>query len=255
MGGCRLAAASLAVIVLGAAAPAAAVEHGGLWAGSAVVGRVNEINSASPGATTPAASPLELVILLHVDPDTGETRLLKEVYQMWKDGVVAREGVPAVPGTQVLLVDDALVPFYKGVAQSDGTSVGRRISAVGFDFPASPKRYVVCGGAVGPALVVNCTFTLPKEHPTNPYLHRYHPDHDNLGEDGTTPLAEAFDIDRGIAFTFDAAGAAPDYGSTLLTGTYRETLTGLTRPGSPVILEGTFTLRRVSKLDLTEVAP
>lgn len=250
----RNAAALVSVIFLGAAGPAVTAEHGGLWAGSAVIDKVNEVNASDPGSPTPAATPLELVVLLHVDPETGGTRLLKEVYQMWRNGVAASGGAPAVPGTQVLLVDEALLPSFTGVALSDGTPVGRRISAVGFDFPG---RYVACGGSFAFSQPVTCAFTLPKDHPTNPYLHRYHPDHDNLAEDGITPLPEVPDVARGVVFTFDGptAGGAPEYGSTLLTGTYRETLTGLVRPGSPVLLEGTFTLRRVSPLALTEVAP
>src|SRR5262249_16050968 len=84
--------------------------------------------------------------------------------------------------------------------------------------------------------------------PTNPFLHRYHPDHDNLNDSyapiPTNAPQEVFTITRKIQFTFtptDPSGTTDtDYGATDIGGTYRETITGLHQ--NPLVVCGTFHL-------------
>jgi hypothetical protein len=52
---------------------------------------------------------------------------------------------------------------------------------------------------------VTATLVLPFNDRLNPFVHRYHPDHNNLAEDLATPLAagrESFDITRNVSFYF-----------------------------------------------------
>ena len=86
---------------------------------------------------------------------------------------------------------------------------------------------------------------------TNPFKHKYHPDHDNLNATFTGPKEEAYQVTRTIEMTFTAtdpgsgAGAtALEYGSSILGGTYRETLSDLHR--RPLVGTGTFRISRVS---------
>ena len=152
----------------------------------------------------------------------------------------------------VLLADHTLVPAYAGVAFRDGEAVGRRISAPEFDFAAP---YVVCSGGFSGS--VTCTFTLGANHPTNPFLHKYHPDHDNLDPRYENVAQEAYAIEREIAVEFGTRYPPdedltervppPGWGASMLGGTYTETLTGLHK--TPIKVQGSFVLQRVSEAD------
>jgi len=117
----------------------------------------SELGNATVTTTTALTSTpatLDLRIMLHVDSE-GIVRLLKEVIQMYD------------PNKKqfVLLTDHTLVPDYTGVASRDGEPVGRRLSAVGFDF-AGP--FVECSGGVSTSGVVTCAIVLASNHPTKP---------------------------------------------------------------------------------------
>ena len=101
---------------------------------------------------------------------------------------------------------------------------------------------------------VNVTLTLAPDLPTNPFLHRYHPDHDNLKAGTGEPLpadqAEAYAVQRDLSFTFTDAqtvgSSDPGWGDTTLGGIYYETLTGLHR--QPLRVQGAFILGRASNI-------
>ena len=191
-------------------------------------------------ALTSTPATLDLRLMLHVDSG-GMVRLLKEIIQMYD------------PNKKqfVLLTDHTLVPNYSGVASRDGEPVGRRLSAVGFDF-AGP--FVECRGGVSTSGVVTCAIVLASNHPTNPFLHRYNPDHDNLDDRYEKVVEEAYEIKRNITITFDsryppdsdqpARTAPPGWGYSMLGGTYTETLTGL--HNDPISVSGPFLLQRVA---------
>jgi hypothetical protein len=74
--------------------------------------------------------------------------------------------------------------------------------------------------------------------PTNPYRHKYHPDH-----------TVGFDLIRVFSLEFtgaqgDPLAAAPAYGVDRITGTYRESIAGLHK--ITLKTEGTVTLNRIS---------
>jgi hypothetical protein len=118
-----------------------------------------------------------------------------------------------------------------------------------------PLDQVVTGGsgsiAVGDTLTR--TIRIPYNDPTNPFVHAYHPDHDNKNARGA-PLSagvESPDITRDCSFTFTAtppagSSVSSGWGSSILGGTYTETITGLHK--EPLVLSGTFELRRASEI-------
>src|SRR5262249_31853400 len=134
--------------------------------------------------TTPTQGSFELRLILHVTTN-GVTRLLREVIEMYQNGTYvtnsAGQRILDQPGTTVLLTDDALLAQYTGVALRDRTPVGRRISTAGFDFdPQGGTNFITMTGTFGIGNTIGCALTLTPASPTNPFLHRFHPDHDNL---------------------------------------------------------------------------
>jgi hypothetical protein len=101
----------------------------------------------------------------------------------------------------VLLTRDDLVPQFSGSAVRDGEAVGRRISSAAFGF-SKPK---FMAGSFDNTLT--CNDTLGYDDPLNPFKHKYHPDHDNLGYDFKTVHAEgeeSYTVVRDIELNFTA---------------------------------------------------
>ncbi len=204
----------------------------------------------------PTHSEFNLRVLIHVDTN-GTPRLLREVTQLWQDGTYTVDGlgrrVPGTPGRYVLVTDERRIPELKGASLRDGETVGRRISAIGFDFPIdSPaSNFLPLTGSFAAGQVIAGTIALAENHPTNPFRHRYHPDHDNLAGDFRTPVSESFLIRRQMEFNLldaDPRGgsASPDYGYSEIAGLYFETVTGLHQ--YPIRAQGTFRLQRISEI-------
>jgi len=227
------------------------ISSGGASAAPLQITRVGV--SPTPVATR---SEFNLRVIIHVDTN-GTPRLLREVTQLWKDGTYTNDAlgrpVTATPGQFVLVTDERRIPELKGSSLRDGEPVGRRISAIGFDYPVnSPEfNFLPLTGTFAFGQIVEGTIALGPDHPTNPFRHRYHPDHDNLAGDFRTPAAEAYAIQRQIQFELGApdplsAETQADYGYSELAGVYRETLTGLHQ--YPIHTRGTFRLRRISEI-------
>ena len=223
----------------------------GLWLGTVSVNAVNEVNSPDSGQLTPVPAPFPLRLLLHVDMQ-GQTRFLKEIIQMWRDGTYTNDSsghkVVDRSGEYVLLTDDRLIGQFKGSTLRDGVAVGRRISTAGFDFDGGSDNSLKMNGEFEVGGVLSLTMVLDPNFPTNPFRHKYHPDHDNL--DGRfvalTNNFEAYTVSREIQLEFtenDPVGASsPDYGYSVMAGIYREVLTGLHK--EPIRLQGNFKLTR-----------
>ncbi len=202
----------------------------GLWVGDVAVSEVQSHAPGSPGATTPRSYPLR--VLLHVD-DAGTARLLSQVYL----GRLA-----AAPHAFGLCTRESGL-------KADAKAAARRFVAV--TMPLDTEVSVGTGSvALGSTLVR--TVTVPFNDRTNPFVHAYHPDHDNKDARGN-PLSsgnESYTYTRACSFTFTAtppAGtSAAGWGATVLGGTYAETVTGVHK--LPIVATGTFTLRRVSEL-------
>jgi hypothetical protein len=209
----------------------------------------SHIERAPAGAaTTPTASQYRLRLLVHVDTN-GVSRLLKEVIQQWKDGTTTNDAqgfaVTATAGRNVLVTDPTLIGQFKGAIQRAGVSVGRRLSTAAFDFPGSElplSGYFALGSVVRGTNLIGATL------PTNPFLHKYHPDHDNLDAQytGTAQPPEVYDVTRAIALEFAPAdtNAPPGYGYNRMSGVYRETISGLHK--TDLAVDGSFSLTRVA---------
>ncbi len=233
--------------------PEAIRRRAGLWLGSATINAVSEVHSLNSTNPTPTRSTFRLRLLVHLDA-SGKARLLKEVTQMWKDGTYTNnasgERLVHQPGRYVLLTDDSLIGQFSGATLRDGTPVGRRLSSMGYDFPSgNTNNFVLLSGQFDFGKKLTATLTMPHDAPTNPYKHRFHPDHDNLNVRFDEPAVEAFETSRQIELEFttappQAAPPSPDYGYSTIGGVYRETIGGLHKTN--LFVRGEFVLNRVS---------
>lgn len=218
----------------------------GLWVGTVTVDKVSNAQMAS---TTPVATeyPFRMRLIVHVD-QSGKATLLKDVLQMWQNGT------GTTPGRFVLLTKDSLVPLYQGASLRDGTPVARRLTTIGFDFDGSANdNQLAFTGTFGGTGSLTTTIDIPRDFPTNPFRHKFHPDHNN------SDPAATFDIRRVVTLTFsatDPAGAAaPGYGDSIVGGTYAEKLTKTTPTNlglhkNDIYVAGTFRLQLASLVNV-----
>jgi hypothetical protein len=213
---------------------------------------------------TPTKSEFTMRVLLHVDGG-GKARLLKEVVQMWRDGTYTNDNqgrqVADKPGTYVLVTEDKLLGQFKGSTIKDGVSVGRRLSAIGFDFDGKGTNHLGLAGTFAPGEALAGAISYGSDYPLNPFRHRYHPDHDNLDAHfaaiSDPAQQEVYGVTRQVQFTFSdaASGSAssPDPAYSAMEGTYWETLTGLHKQAIQV--QGTFRLSRASYISELNPSP
>ena len=201
----------------------------GLWLGDAVVGGVESKTAGYIGTAT--AQTYSLRYIVHVD-DAGNARVLSQVFL----GLLAGES----PQSGICTVESALSVADKASA--------RRIVAAHL-----PLDRVLDGGTMALGGSLSCTISTPFNDPTSPFVHQYHPDHDN--KSGTTALVsgqESYDLSRAVTFNFAATApegvSATGYGSNVIAGSYTEVLTGLRKDS--ITVTGTFTLRRVSEIGI-----
>ena len=194
--------------------------------------------SAAPAITLPAPVPMgtttarmpSLRMILHVD-DSGTARLLSQVFA----GKLANGS-------------DGLCTKESGLSTADLAGASRIIAT------HLPLDRVLASGsgsvANGQTLVRTCT--IPFDDATNPFVHRYHPDHNNKDARGN-PLdagIESYGITRTLSFQFTAtppAGvSATGWGSSSIGGNYTEVIKGLHK--KDLTVSGTFVLRRASEI-------
>ena len=208
----------------------------GLWIGDAVVTAVESKPLADE--LKPAGGTFPLRYLIHV-ADDGTARVLSQVFM----GPMA-----AAPHDFGLCLSEAGL-------KADSKSAARRIVAT--HMPLDRALPGTGSFDIGGSLV--CTIATPFDDPTNPFVHQYHPDHDN--KSGQTVLVagqESYNVTRQVTFTFTATppggGSATGWGSTVIGGTYGEVVSGLHRDsvgvgtGDGLRLSGIFELRRASEL-------
>ena len=202
----------------------------GLWIGDISLKGVGSQVAGATGTTTPREFPLRT--LLHVS-DTGTPRLLSQVFL----GQLAAAG------------NDAGVCTTEALLKQDAKASAQRLVATHM-----PLNQVITGSGALSALpsTVTCTITIPFNDATNPFVHQYHPDHDNKNA-RFQPLGagvESYNLSRTCTFTFTATpppgGTSSGWGSSVIGGTYAETITGIHR--NPITVSGTFELRRASEI-------
>jgi hypothetical protein len=183
--------------------------------------------SFSGGALDPRATAVAfpMRLLLHRAAN-GTVKLVQQVY-------LGSDGSTTTAATAQTLFPATLKPT-------------KRLSAAQF-----PSDFVGTGtGSLAPTGTLSFTVPLGYDADTNPFVHRYHPDHDNLDPLFGTKLGdrkESWSVDRAITLTFATSlpGVTdPAWGVSMLGGTYSETVTGLR--ATPISTAGTFILYRVA---------
>jgi hypothetical protein len=227
----------------------------GLWVGQASINKVSQPASATPSIPIQTASEFSFRLLVHVD-SAGQARLLRKVLQMWQPGTYkpANDGttnlVVDTPGHFVLLSDESNAAQYTGAALRDGQPVARRFSSAAFAFQTPLLMSGTGPFGTGPSQF-SCLISMDYRDPLNPFVHIYHPDHNNLDERYSSTLPEgkeSYSFNRSIQLQFSNQDpenlSIPGWGDNRVGGTYRETISGVHK--SPLYLEGTFTLTRAS---------
>lgn len=211
----------------------------GLWVGTL---RLDQVNApAYTNGLLPTPSPFSLRLLLHVD-GAGLTHLLQQVLLAWDP---TRNAPPHTNGSYALFAGEENVP-------ANATQVSRISSAAWPTMAPTPLSGVFGSSLTG-------VVTIASGNPSNPFLHRYHPLHDNRDGNGNpyTSAVEVPAISRDFSLTFDAvtnANADLLAGVSVMSGVYAETLSGLR--AQPVRVEGNFALRRISPVNqLQGVSP
>ena len=183
--------------------------------------------SFSGGALDPRATAVAfpMRLLLHRAAN-GTVKLVQQIY-------LGSDGITTTAATEETLFPATLKPT-------------KRLSAAQF-----PSDFVATGtGSLAPTGTLSFTVPLGYDSDSNPFVHRYHPDHDNLDPLFGTKLVagkESWTVNRAITMTFATSlpGVTdPAWGVSMLGGTYSETVTGLR--ATPISTAGTFILYRVA---------
>ena len=230
---------------------AQAATTAGLWYAQVKVTNVQNAQNPSGGSTT--SQPFPLVFLMHMDSD-NIGRLLSQAFV----GKLTADGNPL----GIALEESGIL----GYTQSD-VKPQRYVAP---QLPLTPRSYQALSGTFATGSTAQWSIPVYFDDPTNPFVHTYHPDHDNLDTDFKTKLEsgdESYTVNRTCSFTFTSS--PPDgstisgWGTTVLGGTYTETLTGLggtapppppvTTPPTPadskfLTVSGTFAMRRISEI-------
>jgi hypothetical protein len=234
----------------------------GLWVGNALVTQVGEyLKSYASGAngapevgtngayvvtntvtrlgSVPRAYPLRLIV--HNPAAGGNAVLLQRVFC----------GLGERTNAVVATSEEALNPTYLKNA--------RRISATHLPWSAANTYWTFDGNLDQASLAVTVT-TGYDDQASNPFVHTYHPDHDNFGPTFSTQLpqgAESYTLQRTIVLTPTApTGDFDSYVSKgkTVSGDYDETITVLGRARAftsgtdtrEFHVRGVFSLNRVT---------
>jgi hypothetical protein len=173
-------------------------------------------------------------LIVHVNA-SGEATLLSRAYA----GVIGDDGEGNV--TTGLSIDEAEL-------DADKLETAVRLSSA--HFPLGLRQTMSSSFAPGASL--KTTISLEANDPTNPFLHTYHPDHDNKDarfENELPAGLESHTVNRAITLAIKATagpGEGPQWGTTLLSGTFSEILTGIHKESIQV--SGIFALGKVSDI-------
>lgn len=223
----------------------------GLWLGEVEVNAVSQSQLAGV-VPEPVDRPFAQRFIIHVD-SSGQARLLKDVIQMWEEGTEIPSAEDPdfneveTPGRYVLITDPALLSLFSGAISRDGVQVGQRFSTVAYDFEGDGQ---VFDGRFEPGEQISTTMVIGSELPTNPFLHRFHPDHDNRDAQFLNFRQEAYQVVREMRLIIedqDPRGTTPPgWGETLIGGFFEESITGLHK--NTIFTSGEFRLRRISSV-------
>lgn len=223
----------------------------GLWVGTVVLGEVSRaktLSSAEPewGSENffTAPHPFQFRLIVHVDAERNAT-ILKEVFM-----------AKATPESDtVLLTDRAAAIDFRGAYPN--ATIRRTASA---NFPFIEPLALTGGSFLEGGATLSATFTQEYDDKTNPFVHAFHPQHDNLAFNNSKPSKlesgdagkgeyESWSVTREISLTFadeDPVGANVEWNRSVTGGIYTEKVSGLTGQGKPIFTRGVFRLTKVS---------
>ncbi len=132
----------------------------------------------------------------------------------------------------------------------------RRISATHLPWSAANAPWLFSGQLVQGGTLTTSAAVAYDDQSTNPFLHTYHPDHDNLNATFSTELpqgSESYQISRQISLSISPPGsdfASLTSASQTLYGTYSEAITlgGLAGATRMFNVSGVFALNRISTI-------
>ena len=136
-------------------------------------------------------------------------------------------------------------------------ALSKRISAVHLPWTQANTTWAFLGGSFGPGQSIQAKVNLGhNDHPSNPFLHTYHPDHDNRKATFNQYQSrgiESYDVERTIALSL--ATPSEGFGDVTrshkrLGGTYGESVTfkGSGNQIKQYDVRGTFVLNRISTI-------
>jgi hypothetical protein len=181
--------------------------------------------------------PFPLRLILH--NDGTETRLLQRAY------------------FGIGLGTNAIISTSESLLLKAQLSSARRISAVHLPVSASNVPWT-CSGDMAEGQSLSVTIPLAYDNQAaNPFLHTYHPDHDNLDASFQAQLpegVESYGVTRRITLNFTPPADTFEsltMGSQALTGDYVEVITFRGKGGHTKEFNslGTFALNRISAID------
>jgi hypothetical protein len=241
---------------------AKAASNAGLWVGGAAVTQVRHYlksyahNPNNERVTTTNGSyvvvstntslgavsrPFPLRLIVHNPGGSGNAQLLQRVYC----------GLDANTNEVVATKESALKPEL--------LSTARRISAPHLPWTSGNQPWPFNGKLQVQSNLTALVTVGYNDQPSNPFVHTYHPDHDNLNSTFTAVLpqgSESYAVERTIRLSFTPPGndfQSLTSASRTLAGDYSETvvLKGLARSGGSFEtrefeVRGAFTLSHVS---------
>jgi len=250
---------------------AAASSTAGLWVGKAVAAQVgqylktyvrdaqnNPVVSTNGnyvvGSTNTSlggvAKPLPLRLILQ-NPETGGSARLFQRLFVGPDGH-----------------SNVVVASQQAALHPNLLKQARRVSATHLPYSADNSGWAFDGRL---SFNTNITVVVTEDYRdqgSNPFLHTYHPDHDNLDAQFKRALpqgSESYTIQRTITLRAQAPGddfASLTSSGQTITGEYLETLTvlGLARAGNThdtreFQVRGSFALNRISEISTLTTAP
>jgi hypothetical protein len=203
----------------------------GLWIGDA---QVRAVRNPVMNEMGPVPQPYPVRLLVHVQGTNAV--LLQRVFL----------GLDAGTNRVVATRESALAP--------GALSGARRLSSVSFPWTETNAPWALDGAFVHDGTVSTTVVLAHDDHRSNPFLHSFHPDHDNLDATYTQTLPagrESWSVTRAVRLRIRPPGS--DFKSLTVSadrvdGVYEETLTFQGRPADSKSYDvsGDFFLRRIS---------
>ncbi|EDY80836.1 hypothetical protein VDG1235_453 [Verrucomicrobiia bacterium DG1235] len=195
----------------------------------------------STGGAAAAPSHFPVRLILHSPPSGTPSTLVQQLY-LGERGGVAYAG----------LDEDVLSAWVTAPSELPAGNLAR-VSSASFPLGGNWPGSGLFGGTI------EFTVTLGYDAETNPFVHTYHPDHDNWDARYEKKLPkgmESYEVTRKITLTFSPTpppGVTDlTWGVTTLGGTYSEIISGLR--SEEIGISGNFVIQQVSEVSALTTA-